>query len=41
VLGINIPTIVSDKAYISPSAEIEQGCVIEPMAIINTGAKIT
>jgi tetrahydrodipicolinate N-succinyltransferase len=40
VLGINIPTIVSDKAYISPSAEIEQGCVIEPMAIINTGAKI-
>lgn len=39
-LGFDIPTIVSDKAYVSPSAEIELGCVIESMAVINTGAKI-
>ena len=39
-LGFDIPTIISDKAYISPSAELEQGCVIEPMAVVNTGAKI-
>ncbi len=39
-LGFDIPTIISDKAYICPSAELEQGCVIEPMAVVNTGAKI-
>lgn len=39
-LGFDIPTIVSDKAYVSPTAEIEPGSVIEPMAVVNTGAKI-
>ena len=39
-LGFYISTIVSDKAYLSPSAEIEPGCVIEPMVVVNTGAKI-
>ncbi|MBO4622875.1 MAG: hypothetical protein J5691_03205 [Bacilli bacterium] len=36
----NLPTIISDKAYISPSATIEKGCIIESVAVINANAKI-
>lgn len=38
--GFNIPTLISDKAYISPSATIEPGCVIEPMTVVQTNAVI-
>lgn len=36
----NLPTIVSDRAYVSSSATIEEGCIIEPMSVINANAKI-
>ena len=38
--GYKVPTIISDRAYVSPSASIDIGCVIEPMTIINNDAKI-
>ena len=36
--GYILPIIISDKAYIYPSAIIEPGCIIEPMAVINANA---
>lgn len=38
--NLKIVSIVSDRAYISESAEISKGCIIEPMAVIHTGCKI-
>ncbi len=38
--GYNLPIIISDRAFISPSAVIEGGCIIEPMSAINANAKI-
>ena len=38
--GFKIATIISDKAYISPYANIAEGCVIEPMAVIKSNATI-
>lgn len=38
--GFNIPTLISDKAYISPLAIIEPGCVIEPMKVVQINAVI-
>lgn len=35
-----IATLVSPRAYISPSAQIMQGTIVEAMATINTGAII-
>ena len=32
-----IVTLVSPRAYISPSAQIGKGCIIEPMAVVHTG----
>ena len=34
---LRLVTLVSPKAYVSPSAQIGKGCVIEPMAVIHTG----
>ena len=39
-VGYTIPTLISNQAYVSPSAIIDLGCIIEPMAVIHTGAKI-
>lgn len=36
-----IVTLISPKAYISPSAQIMQGVIIEPMAVVNTGSVIS
>ncbi len=38
--GYQIASFISRRAYVSPSAEIEEGCVIEPMAVIATGSKV-
>ena len=38
--GYNLPIIISDKAFISPSAVIELGCIVEPMAVIQTNVKV-
>ncbi len=39
-VGFKIATIISDKAFISPSVTIAEGCVIEPMVVIKNGATI-
>lgn len=35
-----IVSLVSPKAYVSPSAQIMIGCIIEPMAVVHTGCVI-
>ncbi len=36
-----IATLVSPRAYVSPSAQIMKGSIIEPMAVIHTGSVIS
>ena len=38
--GYKIVSFISRRAYVSPSAKIAEGCVIEPMAVVSTGVKI-
>ena len=35
-----IVSLVSPKAYVSPSAQIMTGCIIEPMAVVHTSCVI-
>lgn len=39
-MGITLAKIVHPLAYVSPKAEVADGCVIMPYAIVNTGTKI-
>ena len=39
-IGYDIPILIHPTAYVSPSAQIEAGTVIEPLAAVNTRAKI-
>lgn len=34
---LRLVTLVSPKAYVSPSAQLGKGCIIEPMAVVHTG----
>lgn len=34
---LRLVTLVSPRAYVSPSARIGKGCIIEPMAVVHTG----
>ncbi|MBR1764106.1 MAG: hypothetical protein IJ746_01795 [Ruminococcus sp.] len=38
--GYMIESFISRRAYVSPSAKIAEGCVIEPMAVVSTSVKI-
>ncbi len=38
--GYKIPTLISERAYVSSSAKIEKGCIIEPMAVVNPNTVI-
>lgn len=38
--GYDVITLIHDKAYISPSAKIGQGSIIEPMAVIHTDVNV-
>ena len=38
--GYRLPSVVSDRAFVSPSAELGPACIVEPMAVIHTGAVI-
>ena len=38
--GYNLPIVLSDRAYISPSAVSGPGCIVEPMAVIQANAKV-
>lgn len=38
--GFAIISLVSPKAYVSPSAQINQGCIIEPLAGVNANVSV-
>ena len=38
--GFSIVSIISPRAFVAKSAQIEPGCVIEPMAVVHTRVKI-
>ena len=38
--GFAIVSLVSPKAYVSPSAQINQGCIIEPLAGVNSNVSV-
>lgn len=33
-----LPILVSSKAYVSPSAQLEEGSIVEPLAVVNANA---
>ena len=35
-IGYNVPSLIHEKAYVSPSAIIGMGCFVEPMAVVHT-----
>ena len=38
--GYKVPALVHERAYISPSVVISEGCFIEPMAVVNTDVRL-
>lgn len=38
--GAKIPTLIHKTAYVSPRARVEKGCIILPLAVINTDTLI-
>lgn len=38
--GYEIVSFISRRAYVSPSAKIAEGCVIEPMSVISTAVEV-
>lgn len=36
----SVAILVHPKAYVSPSAQMQMGCIVEPNAVINTGASL-
>ena len=38
--GFKLATIISDRAYVSPTAKIAEGCVVMPLAVVNTNVVI-
>lgn len=39
--GYEIVSFISRRAYVSPSAKIAEGCVIEPMSVIGTAVEVS
>lgn len=35
--SLQLTTLISPKAYVSPAAQIGKGCIVEPMAVVHTG----
>lgn len=38
--GYLLPTLISPRAYVSPSAQLSEGVVVEPMAVLNANVHI-
>ena len=38
--GFSIETLISPGSYVSPTAEIAEGSIVEPMAVVNSHAEI-
>lgn len=39
-IGYEVPSLIHEKAYVSPSARIGMGCFIEPMAVVHTAVNV-
>ncbi len=39
-IGYEVPTLIHEKAYVSPSAKIDIGCFIEPMVVVHTAVTV-
>lgn len=39
--GFQIPTLVSPRAYVAPSAKLLKGSIVEPMTVINANAVLS
>ncbi len=37
---LDIATLVSSKAYVAPSATLDEGVIVEPFAVVHTGCRI-
>ena len=35
--GYELPVLIHPKAYVSPSAQLGKGCIVEPMSVVHTG----
>jgi NDP-sugar pyrophosphorylase family protein len=40
-LNCNVTNLISKYAYVSPSVKLGNGCIIEPMAVVHTGAVLS
>lgn len=40
VAGYSLEVLISDKSYVSPTAKISEGSIVEPMAVVNSAAEI-
>ena len=38
--GYNVVNLFSPQAYVSPSAKIGKGCIVEPMAVVNANTEL-
>lgn len=38
--GYELPVLIHPKAYVSPSAKLGKGTIVEPMAVVNTEAVV-
>lgn len=38
--GYRLPVLIHPRAYVSPSAQLGKGSVVEPMAVVNAGAEV-
>lgn len=36
----NLPNLIHPKSYVSPSAQLSSGCVVEPMAVIQANTSV-
>jgi len=39
-IGYHVITLIHPKAYVSPSAKIEKGCIVEPNAVVQANANV-
>lgn len=40
LVGFELPVLIHPKAYVSPSAKLKKGTIVEPMAVVNTEAVV-
>lgn len=39
-VGYNVVNLFSPQAYVSPSAQVGKGCIVEPMAVVNANTEL-